>query len=295
MYFRRDLPSSGQEAWGLGGVREVHGRNLHELLHPRCDSQGCAFAQRLAQAWRELQEGEGVDFEIHDAILDRVLHATVRTMARTGLAVIVLSDVTTLHKIRNDLQGMNEQLESRIDARTRELNVSRDELSLLSAQLMTTQEDERKRIAQELHYASGSRRAPSTFTERAEEMVQNNAPGNVHDLLAMTIRRSTRRSGFADRDESASVAAPTISWCPLFAGPREFNEVYPLSGCTPTPNSLTTRFRRVRRPRYFEPYRNSLTMRSTPQPATRSFPCAARPGARRWRSVARVRAAGKCR
>ena len=219
------------ETWGLGCVREVHGRNLHSLLHPRCDADGCALGHRLANALLELGAHGGITFEIQDALLDRMLCVTLRTMDTTGLAVIVLSDITTLHKIQMDLQLMNEQLETRIEARTGELNASRDELSMLSAQLMTTQENERKRIAQELHDSIGQSLSAIKYSlERAEEMIHNNAAGNVSDLLAMTIRRVQRtldsiRSIAMNLRPSLLDDLGVVSAVQWFC--REFHEVYP--------------------------------------------------------------------
>jgi general secretion pathway protein G len=155
----------------------------------------------------------------------------MRNIDSTELAVIVLSDITTLHQIQADLQTMNEQLESRIEARTHELNASRDELSLLSAQLMTTQEDERKRIAQELHDSIGQSLSAIKYSlERAEEMIHNNPAGNVSDLLAMTIRRvqhtlDSIRSIAMNLRPSLLDDLGVVSAVRWFC--REFNEVYP--------------------------------------------------------------------
>ncbi len=56
----------------------------------------------------------------------------MRRDGRIDLAVIVLSDITEPINIQADLRQMNDQLESRIEARTSELNASRAELSRLS-------------------------------------------------------------------------------------------------------------------------------------------------------------------
>jgi general secretion pathway protein G len=219
------------ETWGLGGVREVHGRNLHSLLHPRCEGSDCPLAERLAGAWPELATHGTTDFEVEDALLGRILHVTLRNMDATGLAVIVLSDITTLHKIQQDLEAMNEQLETRIEARTRELNASRDELSMLSTQLMMTQENERKRIAQELHDSIGQSLSAIKYSlERAEEMIHNDRSANVVDLLAMTIRRVQRtldsiRSIAMNLRPSLLDDLGAVSAVRWFC--REFTEVYP--------------------------------------------------------------------
>jgi len=219
------------ETWGLGGVREVHGRNLHSLLHPRCDGRDCPLAERLAAAWPELATEGATDFEIEDTPLGRILQVTLRNMDATGLAVIVISDITTLHKIQHDLETMNEQLETRIEARTRELNASRDELSMLSTQLMMTQENERKRIAQELHDSIGQSLSAIKYSlERAEEMLHNDPGANVVDLLAMTIRRVQQtldsiRSIAMNLRPSLLDDLGVVSAVRWFC--REFTEVYP--------------------------------------------------------------------
>jgi len=121
------------ETWSLGKVREVQGRAVHRLLHPECDGHGCVLAGKLDAAWTELLRDGASNFEVHDTLLLRVLNVTLRRMssgaldetrASTHLAVIVLSDITELHNIQADLQRMNDELESRIEARTRELHAS---------------------------------------------------------------------------------------------------------------------------------------------------------------------------
>lgn len=228
------------ETWSLGRVREVHGRNLHSLLHPRCDGRHCELCRLLDEAWAELIATGSADFELRDPVLERVLSATLRIMPSAtqeaaakpagDLAVIVLSDITELHNIQVDLEAMNEQLESRIEARTHELNASRDELSMLSAQLMSAQENERKRIAQELHDGIGqSLSAIKYCMERAVELTQGEWPNAPCDLLKTTIVRvqqtieSTRSIAMNLRpsllDDLGAVSA--VRWfC------REFNEVY---------------------------------------------------------------------
>src|SRR6185295_12090016 len=188
------------ETWCLGRVREVQGRNLHQLLHPRCDARSCAFSAQLDEAWSALLAGGAADFEVRDPILERVLSVTLRAMTPTvqdgaerptaDLAVIVLSDITELHNIHADLEAMNEQLETRIEARTRELNASRDELSALSTQLMTAQEHERKRIAQELHDSIGQSMSAIKYSlERAVAIFQGEGMHAATELLKTTIVR----------------------------------------------------------------------------------------------------------
>ncbi len=222
------------ETWALSSVRAVQGTNLHALLHPHCSGEVCELSCNLDHAWDVMTADGSANFEVHDPVLGRVLNVTLRQIpngvpdaaSRTAdLAVIVLSDITRLHNIQSDLQAMNDQLEMRIEARTHELNVSREELSMLSAQLMSAQEIERKRIAQELHDSIGQSLSAIKYSlERAVEMV---AP---QELLAITITRvqqtleSIRSIAMNLRpsllDDLGAVSA--VRWfC------REFNEIYP--------------------------------------------------------------------
>lgn len=219
------------ETWGLGRVREVQGRSLHNLLHPECDASQCGLWQRLDEGWRELRATGATNFELRDAVLDRVLRVTLRTMATAELTVVVLEDITALHTIQADLQAMNEQLETRIADRTRELNASRDELSMLSTELMSAQENERKRIAQELHDGIGQSLSAIKYSlERAVEMTPEAGPGTPAELLRMTIRRVQQtlesiRSIAMNLRPSLLDDLGVVSAVRWFC--REFHEVYP--------------------------------------------------------------------
>ena len=157
------------ETWALGKVRAVAGRPVHQLLHPECADRDCILAEQLAKSWQELPVSGASSFEMHDPPLGRVLSVTLRRMSAADdaresedLSVIVLSDITELHRVQADLRLMNEQLETRIAERTRELNASRDELSILSNQLMTHRRASESASPRSCTTASASRSARSS-------------------------------------------------------------------------------------------------------------------------------------
>jgi len=78
-------------------------------------------------------------------------------------AVATWRDIGELKRIQEELRIARDNLELRVQQRTQELaetfmelNESREELRLLASQLLRAQEDERKRIAREMHDSIGS-------------------------------------------------------------------------------------------------------------------------------------------
>ncbi len=78
-------------------------------------------------------------------------------------AVAAWRDISELKRIQEELRSARDNLELRVQQRTQELaetfmelKESREELRLLASQLLRAQEDERKRIAREMHDSIGS-------------------------------------------------------------------------------------------------------------------------------------------
>jgi PAS domain S-box-containing protein len=78
-------------------------------------------------------------------------------------AVAAWRDISELKRIEEELRGARDNLDLRVRQRTlelaetlQELEESREELKLLASQLLSAQEDERKRIAREIHDSIGS-------------------------------------------------------------------------------------------------------------------------------------------
>ncbi len=249
------------ERWSLGPVADVVGRSMHTLLHPNCDSAACELDASLSACWSRLRASGPCEFEHHDPTLERALRVSLRPMpssasldsaANDTLAVLVVADITALHVAQAALRNMNVSLESHVRARTRELadairdlqnevirreaaeealRVSRNELALLSDQLMTAQEVERKRIARELHDSVGQALSAIKYgLERAAELARQS---RLEDPQP-TLRRAIEGLRSASEDIRSIAmnlrpsmlddlgAASAVAWfC------REFSENYP--------------------------------------------------------------------
>ena len=248
------------ERWGLGTVVDARGRDVHAVLHPHCAAERCELRDIWHSAWSDLESVEPVDRLLVDSQLERALQLTLRAMPNTGTseepsathATLVVTDVTELHLAQLALRSMNAGLEERVHDRTRALEdandnlrnaiarresaddalrSSRDELALLSEQLISAQEAERKRIARELHDSIGQALTAVQYElERAVELsrravlqdplpVLNRAIAGIQSAIAETrgIAMNLRPTVLDDLG-----AASAIGWlC------REFRHSYP--------------------------------------------------------------------
>jgi signal transduction histidine kinase len=123
---------------------------------------------------------------------------------------MVVADATPRAR-RAALEGLNESLEGRVQTRTRELEganrdlqkeiarretaeealrQSRNDLELLSQQLIQAQERERRRIARELHDSVGPSLSAIKYSlERGAELHRQARHADTQPLLERTIER----------------------------------------------------------------------------------------------------------
>jgi len=191
------------ERWNLGSISGVLGRDLHGLLHDSCVPDTCSLRATLTEAGADSGAGEAREFELRDAILGRALRVTLRPMTPPAdaspvisecVAVAVVADVTALHLAREALNAVNAELETRVRVRTDELadanrdlqneimrreaaeqalRRSRNELETLSRQQIAAQENERKRIARELHDSVGQQLSAIKYSLERIELAQH--------------------------------------------------------------------------------------------------------------------------
>ncbi|MCW8845630.1 MAG: histidine kinase [Gammaproteobacteria bacterium] len=198
------------ERWGLGDVSAVRGRNLHDVMHPACSLKLCSLKSALATPV-SAQVGK-----IHhqatatDTILDRTLAIQKRFMLDSrkrvehespACAMVVISDISPLHKAQMGLWKLNKTLEERVAERTAELEqanklltleieqrraaeaelqASSEDLQSLSEQLLNAQESERRRLSAELHDSiEQSLRAIKYSLERVSAINKDPAIGDA--------------------------------------------------------------------------------------------------------------------
>jgi signal transduction histidine kinase len=247
------------ETWRLGRVNEVTGLDMHTLLHPRDCGTDCPLSASLEHAWARVRGGDKAEFEISDARLQRTVSVLLRpiaaeaSMRATGhvRAVMVVADVTALRMAHAALEGLNQNLEIHVQVRTRELESanselqneiarreaaeealrqSRNELELLSQQLIQTQELERRRIARELHDSVGPSLSAIKYSlERGTELHRQARHADTQPLLVRTIQ--LLRTTIADiRSIAMDLRPPVLDDLGVASAlewlSREFGETY---------------------------------------------------------------------
>jgi signal transduction histidine kinase len=200
------------------------------------------------------------EFEIFDPQLERAVSIALRPIigraaglrsAGHARAVMVVTDVTPLRVTRLALESLNQNLEARVRQRTSELEsanrglqneiarreaaeealrLSRNELMILSQQLIQAQEKERRRIAQELHDSVGQSLSAIKYSlERAAELQRQGKHADSQPILARTIgtvRETIKEIRSIAMDLRPSVlddlgVASALEWLS-----REFAETY---------------------------------------------------------------------
>jgi PAS domain S-box-containing protein len=88
------------EAWNLGRVTDVKGREFHELLHPDCAGSSCYLNSFWKQAWEKAIRGQPAQCEAYDEILQRHVLVQVqpwkgwRKEMAVGSTVVIVRDIT---------------------------------------------------------------------------------------------------------------------------------------------------------------------------------------------------------
>ncbi|HEY4973938.1 MAG TPA: sensor histidine kinase, partial [Steroidobacteraceae bacterium] len=249
------------EHWGLGGVRESRGLELHSLLHPRCERSSCLLLAAIDDAWVQASRNGSSEIRLDDPILRKSLAITIRHLSVQPNAsarevghhvACLIADVTALTAAQRQLRRLNARLEARVRSRTdellqantqlkqqisrreiaeRELRDSRNELSLLSVELMHAQEIERKHISQELHDAVGQALSAIKYTlERSIHLLDHPELGSLADALELAVSHVHRTINDV-RAISSSLRPPLLDDLGPASAIREFcrewSAVYP--------------------------------------------------------------------
>jgi signal transduction histidine kinase len=173
------------ERWGLGDVATLSGSSLHDLLHPGCKTADCYLSLFLDGAREKLASGVRAEREVLDSLLSRHLSIQVQPLLRLSefddspCALVIVDDITAFKLLTRDL---GQQLESE----STQLRQSREDLRKLSASHVKALEDERKRIAAEMHDGIGQ--ALSLIKLAIEDAVSRLSTGATAEVGAALHR-----------------------------------------------------------------------------------------------------------
>ncbi len=141
---------------------EVLGHNMHWLTH-HSHADGRHYADTDCPIFNAFRQGLPcrIDTEVfwrrdHSAFPVEYSSHPIMDGATVLGAVITFVDITERKRAADALQQAKQELEERVAARTRELSAALEQLRELSAYSERVREDERTRIAREVHDELGS-------------------------------------------------------------------------------------------------------------------------------------------
>jgi len=119
------------EAWGLGDVTSVKGKQIHDMLHPDCNDWSCSLKNKCEEMWKELVDTEYVECGYHDSSMGRDLRSSLcrggKSQYQDGTeeeiyAFLVVEDISKQHYAERVLRNYNDELERQLQERTIELS-----------------------------------------------------------------------------------------------------------------------------------------------------------------------------
>lgn len=143
-------------------VEAMIGRNMHRLIH-HSHVDGSAYHEHDCPIFQAFRSGDPC--RIDSDVLWRAdgsrfpAEYSSNPILEDGVvrgAVVTFVDISERKRSERLLHGVNSELEARVVARTHDLTVALDELRRLSAHAHSVREDERTRIAREIHDELGS-------------------------------------------------------------------------------------------------------------------------------------------
>jgi signal transduction histidine kinase len=188
---------------------------------------GCLLPKLLQSQIVQVM-GEGKEKEQEVELGGRFYYFWAAPFLADGYVNLYGRDITDHKQMEEELRRSHDELEKRVRERTEELTRSHQRLQQLAAQLLKAQEEERRRIAQELHDSIGASLGAIKFKMvNAIERMEQGAPalGSLKDLIPI-VQLAIEESRRIMADLRPSMLddlgiLPTISWhC------REFEKIY---------------------------------------------------------------------
>ena len=143
-------------------VTDTLGRNMHALIH-HSHADGAHYSEADCPIFLAFRTGEAcrVDHEVlwradGSAFAAEYSSHQIIDQGQVRGAVVTFSDISKRRQAEEELQRARQELEIRVDERTRELSVALRQLRELSAHAHSVREEERTRIAREIHDELGS-------------------------------------------------------------------------------------------------------------------------------------------
>ena len=141
---------------------QVLGRNMHELTH-HAHADGTFYPQEACPIYNAFRQGQAcrIDSEVfwrHDGSSFPVEYSSspVFDQGQVRGAVVTFVDITERKRAQQALHEANSELERRVAERTRALEAALQQLRDLAARAEAVREEERTRIAREVHDELGS-------------------------------------------------------------------------------------------------------------------------------------------
>lgn len=168
------------EKWGLGDVRSVRGYSVHEMLHPECKDANCELDAAWKDLWTRSEHSRYEVIELYDPNHDSYFRLTVKRTKDMEMGgqfiVLIIEDISETKREAQLLEAYTEELYRKIQHQSLQLSQantalmdevnsrhqtsqslekSQAQLKTLSEKLLIAHEEERKRIAAELHDGIG--------------------------------------------------------------------------------------------------------------------------------------------